>query len=113
MTQTRDRAAILQTVAQQVEALSDRQQRSDLAASTGILAGLVLEQEIIQQLLRQEIMQESVMYQAILAEGEAKGRAEGKREVALNLLKLGMTVEQVAAVTELAIAEITQLQRTL
>lgn len=54
-------------------------------------------------------MRESVIYREILAEGEAKG----KREVALNLLKLGMTVEQVAAVTELAISEITQLQQQL
>lgn len=102
------------SVAQQVEAMSDRQQRSDVAAATAILAGLVLNQAVIQQLMRQEIMRESVIYQAILAEGEAKGRAEGKaegkREVALNLLKLGMNVEQVAAVTELPIAAIAQLQ---
>ncbi|WP_448562045.1 Rpn family recombination-promoting nuclease/putative transposase [Trichothermofontia sp.] len=106
LTQTPDPAVVLQTVVQQVEAMSDRQQRSDVAASTAVLAGLVLNQEIIQQLLGQEIMRESVMYQAILAEG----KAEGKREVALNLLKLGMSVEQVAAVTELPIAEIAQLQ---
>ncbi len=43
--------AVLKTVARQVEAIGDRQQRSDVAVSTAVLAGLVLDQQIIQQLL--------------------------------------------------------------
>ncbi|MFM7408351.1 MAG: hypothetical protein ACKO3K_17270 [Cuspidothrix sp.] len=63
-------------------------------------------------------MRESVIYQEILEEGEtkgiAKGKAEGKaettRKLALNLLRIGMNLEQIAEVTELTIEEVQALQ---
>ncbi len=51
-----------------------------MAAATSILAGLVLEKEVIRQVLREEIMLESVIYQDIIAQATAKGKAEGKAE---------------------------------
>ena len=55
-------------------------------------------------------MKESVIYQEILAEGLAEGLTEGKlktaRHIALNLLRLGMSMEQVAQATELSLEEI-------
>jgi predicted transposase YdaD len=51
-----------------------------VAASAGILAGLILEKGFINQVLRREIMQQSVIYQEILQEGEQKGRQEGRQE---------------------------------
>ncbi len=49
------------------------------------------------------------------AEGEAKGRAEGKaertREVAQNLLHLGVPVAQIAAATGFSPAEIEALRK--
>ncbi|WP_246198828.1 hypothetical protein [Sodalinema gerasimenkoae] len=50
-------------------------------------------------------MRESVIYQEILQEGELigeqRGILEGKQQVAINLLRQGMTVEQVVNLTEL------------
>lgn len=115
LTQTSDRPAILQAVAQQVEAIGDRSQRGDVAASAGILAGLVLEKALIQRLLRQELMRESVIYQEILHEGEVKGESKGEtkkaREVALKLLQAGMAIAQIAEVTGLAIEQVEQLAK--
>ena len=48
--------------------------QSNVAASTGILAGLLLNKDFINQVLRKEIMQQSVIYQewreVFLQEGE-------------------------------------------
>ena len=77
----------MQKVGQRVEAIIDRRQQSDLAASASILAGLVLNKELIQRVLKTEIMRESVIYQEIEAQGIQKGRAEGEAAFALRLLK--------------------------
>ncbi len=66
-------------------------------------------------------MRESVIYQEILEEGEAKGEArgelkgeiKGKSKIALNLLKIGMSVEKIAQVTELSIEQIQALQHQM
>ena len=55
-------------------------------------------------------MRESVIYQEILQEGKAEGKAEGKSEVALNLLREGMTLEQVARLTNLSLEQVRTLQ---
>jgi predicted transposase/invertase (TIGR01784 family) len=113
LSQTINRIGTLQQVAQEISEITDSRIQNNVAASAFILAGLVLEKEIIQQLLRRELMQESVTYQAILAEGLAEGRAEGiaegMRRVAVNLLKEGMSVEIVAKVTGLSVEQIQQL----
>ncbi|MDJ0844736.1 DUF4351 domain-containing protein [Crocosphaera sp.] len=51
-----------------------------LPEGRAILAGLLLEEEVIQTILRSEIMRESVIYQRIESEGIRKGKAEGKAE---------------------------------
>jgi predicted transposase/invertase (TIGR01784 family) len=51
-------------------------------------------------------MQESTVYQSILAEG----KEEKQREIALNLLREGLSIEIVARGTGLSIEEIQQLQ---
>ncbi|MEC4853127.1 MAG: Rpn family recombination-promoting nuclease/putative transposase, partial [Jaaginema sp. PMC 1079.18] len=71
LTRTSDRFATLQRVAAQVETLENPTQKNDIAASAGILAGLVLKQSMIRQVLRAEIMRESVIYQDIFQQGEA------------------------------------------
>jgi predicted transposase YdaD len=73
---------VLRNVAQQLNAVEDSRQRDNLSAATGILAGLLLEKNLIRQLLRKEIMKESVIYQDILAEG----RLEGKQEEAVTMV---------------------------
>ncbi len=87
---TDDRASILQ-VAQEIIGIPDQRLQNNVAAATAILAGLVLEKELIQRVLRRDNMRESVIYQEIEAEAKAEGRAEGLQEgiqrVAINLLK--------------------------
>uniref|UniRef100_B8HS79 DUF4351 domain-containing protein n=1 Tax=Cyanothece sp. (strain PCC 7425 / ATCC 29141) TaxID=395961 RepID=B8HS79_CYAP4 len=67
----------LNQVARKIEAISDLRTQSNVSAASAILAGLVLEKEVIQRLLRQDIMRESVIYQDIWQEGRQEGRQEG------------------------------------
>ena len=78
--QTENRVQTLQQINQQIETLSNPRQRRNVTAATSILAGLLLEKEIIQRLLREEIVKESVIYQEIVAEATAKGLVEGLAE---------------------------------
>jgi predicted transposase/invertase (TIGR01784 family) len=54
------------------------------------------------------------MYQEILAEGREaglrEGRQEGIEEVALNLVRSGMSLEQIASVTGLSIQRVRELR---
>ena len=104
---------VLTQVAKAVEAISDRQLQRNIAAASGILAGLVLKKDVIKKIFRSEIMRESVIYQQILEEGEAKGKAETTRKLTLNLLRIGMSLEQIAQVTELSIEQIQVLQEEI
>lgn len=58
-------------------------------------------------------MQESSFYQQLLEEGREEGLQQGlqrgRREIALNLLHTGMTVEQVATLTGLSIEQVREL----
>ncbi|MBG1271948.1 Rpn family recombination-promoting nuclease/putative transposase [Nostoc sp. WHI] len=106
----------LRQVAVQISQINDQRIQSNVAASAFVLAGLVLNKEIIQQLLRKELMQESVTYQALIAEGRAEGIEEGIEEgirrVAINLLREGMSIEVVVRVTGLSVEQINQIKMT-
>ncbi|NEP19478.1 MAG: Rpn family recombination-promoting nuclease/putative transposase [Leptolyngbya sp. SIO4C1] len=80
LSQTDDRAATLQQVAEQIEQISASRVQSNVAAATAILSGLVLEKGLIQSILRRELMQESVIYQEIKAEGIQEGIQQGIQE---------------------------------
>ena len=82
LTQTSDATQTLRQVAAKVEAISEMRVQSNIAASTGILAGLLLKRDFINQILRRDIMQQSVIYQDILQEGEERG----ERSLILRLL---------------------------
>ena len=66
LTQTNDKRAVLSQVAQMIETIPEKDIKSNIAACTDILAGLVLEKQIIVSILPEEIMRESVIYQDIL-----------------------------------------------
>jgi predicted transposase YdaD len=92
LTQTPDQEQTLRDVAARVEAIPDIRRQSNVAASAGILAGLLLERDLIQQILRREIMQQSVLYQEwraeFLREGEQIGEQRGaQREAAALILR--------------------------
>ena len=77
LSQTVDRVEVLRRVAPKIEAITDRRQQANLAASTSILAGLILDKAIIKRILRQDIMRESIIYQEIEATADAKGFQRG------------------------------------
>ncbi|ARI82541.1 Rpn family recombination-promoting nuclease/putative transposase [Microcystis sp. LEGE 00066] len=83
---TPNRPETLRQVAAKIDNIEGRTEKSNLAAATAILAGLVLSKEIIGSLLREEIMRESVIYQDIRESGKAQGREEGRREEAVSLI---------------------------
>jgi predicted transposase/invertase (TIGR01784 family) len=117
LSQTEDPTMVLSQVAEAVEKIKDQQQQRDIAAASSILAGLVLNRNVIKKIFRSEIMRESVIYQDILEEGEAKGEAKGKaettRKLAINLLRIGMNLEQIAEVTELSVEQVRALQQEI
>jgi len=116
----------LKQVAKQIANISDRNLQSNIAASTYITSGLVLNTEIVQRLLRSEVMKESVNYQEILSEGRAEGRTEGMvegiatgktegqaeatRQIARNMLRSQVDINLIAQFTGLSIEELQKLQ---
>jgi predicted transposase/invertase (TIGR01784 family) len=112
LAQTQDRPEVLRRAAAQIECIPDRRTQSNIAASTAILAGLLLDKELIQQILRKEIMQESVIYQDIKAEGRQEGWAEGRQEGKLQgerSLVLRLLQRRLGAVPQDLLAQIDQL----
>lgn len=125
LSQTSQPEQTLQRVATAIEDFPERVAQSDIAASTAILAGLILEQQVIRRVLRRDIMQESVIYQDILTEGLEKGRAEGleegRKEASLNLVlrQLNRQLQNAlleplqVQITRLSLAQLEQLSEAL
>jgi len=90
LTQTPDAAQTLRQVAARVEAIPEMRIQSNVAASAGILAGLLLKRDFINQVLRRDIMQQSVIYQEwreeFLQEGEQVGALKEGQSLVLRLL---------------------------
>jgi predicted transposase/invertase (TIGR01784 family) len=90
LSRTTERVDVLREVAQRVENIAERRVQSNVAAASAILAGLLLDKDVIHRVLRSDIMRESVIYQEIESEaearGEARGEAKGKMEEALNFV---------------------------
>jgi predicted transposase YdaD len=86
LAQPDEQEAILRTVAARIEEIGAGKVQVDLAATESILAGLVLNRDLVKQILRRDIMRESVIYQDILEEGEIKGKTEGRIEEAKALI---------------------------
>jgi predicted transposase YdaD len=73
LTRTNSPQGLLSQISENVAKIVDRGTKQDIAAYTGILAGLRFEKKLIRQLLSEEIMQESVIYQDILQKGDKQG----------------------------------------
>lgn len=106
LSDTNNKSNQLQLVAAQIDRITERRIQSNITASAAILAGLVLEEEVIQRLLRRDMMRESVIYQSIKREG----REETARTIAVNMLREGVSVELVAKFTGLTVDVIQKLQ---
>jgi predicted transposase YdaD len=109
LSNTSNKYNTLQAVAAQIDCIADQKTRSDIAASAAILAGLVLEEEVIMSLLRRDIMRESVVYPSIKQEG----KEETTREIAIRMLKKEVSVELVVEFTGLTPDAVQQLQTAL
>ncbi|MGG6264675.1 Rpn family recombination-promoting nuclease/putative transposase [Leptolyngbya sp. AN03gr2] len=105
--QSADAEETLRQAAQIVDRLSDPVVKANLMAASGILAGLKLENEIVNRIVRRDIMQESSVYRAIVSDTQK----ETKREIALNLLRRGADIDLITSSTGLSIEEIHQLQQ--
>ena len=106
---TEDRVAALRQISASIEQTRDSDVQKNLMAATDILAGLVLDKEIIRAILRTDLMKESATYQAIKDEGRAEGRAEGAHFVALQMLSMKFGTlpdETVAQIEQLPLAQI-------
>jgi predicted transposase YdaD len=101
LSQTRDRAEVLRQVAAMSE-MENSPQQSNVAASTSILAGLVLEKDLVKRILRRELMQDSVIYQDI--------QEEKAQQIALNMVREGIALELIARVTGLTVEQLQRLQ---
>ncbi|NJN87929.1 MAG: Rpn family recombination-promoting nuclease/putative transposase [Leptolyngbyaceae cyanobacterium SL_7_1] len=81
LSQASDRTAVLRQVAATIDALPTRQQQSNLSAASGILAGLVLDKQVIRRVLRRELMQESVIYQELREEAREEALQQVREEM--------------------------------
>jgi predicted transposase/invertase (TIGR01784 family) len=107
--ETADVESTLREAVQRVDEITDPVVKSNLMAASGILAGLRLEDEIIERVLRRDIMMESSFYRSIVRDAQK----EEKREIALNFLREGFPIDSVARGTGLSIEEVQQLQQQL
>ena len=114
LSQTEDPVRVLNQVACAIAQITDSRERSNLMASAGVLAGLVLEKEVIFRILREDVMRESVIYQDIWQggrqEGIQVGRQSAMEELARNLLRENMPLEQVVRFTGLSLEIVQSLQ---
>ncbi len=108
LTQARNRAEVLRQVADQISQISDFSTQANLAASAYVLAGLVLEEDVIQHILREDIVEESVTYRSI----QRKASEQTLREVALKLIHAGVATDVIVEATGLSLNQIQQLQAT-
>jgi predicted transposase/invertase (TIGR01784 family) len=86
LAQTDEPESILRTVAAKIEDIGTPKIQANLTATAFILAGLVLDKNRVKQILRRDNMRESATYQDILAEGEEKGKTQGRVEEAKGLV---------------------------
>ena len=120
LAQTDEPESILRAVAARIEGIEVGKVQADLTATASILAGLVLDKNLVKQILRRDIMRESVIYQDILAEGEVKGKTQGRVEEAKGLVirlltrKLGnVSPKQLAKIEALPLERVESLGEDL
>ena len=86
-------------------------QPGELESMLGFFATYVLDLDLVQQILRLDmaILEQSPLYREIVSRSEQRGKQEGIQQVALNMLRLGMAIEQVCEATGLSLEQVTGL----
>ncbi|MFM7407335.1 MAG: DUF2887 domain-containing protein [Cuspidothrix sp.] len=69
--------------------------------------------EEIEAMLGLSELKQTRVYQEALEEGKAEGEVEATRKLALKLLGIGMSLEQIAEVTELSLEQVQALQKQI
>lgn len=117
LTQSENPLELLIQVANKINNLENKAERADIASLSAVFAGLILNESDINQFLRSEIMKESSVYQAIVEEGKKTGRFEGrlqeKRDIAMNLFRYGMSLEEIAKITGLSSESLEELIKSI
>lgn len=78
--------ALLEQVAERVASIEASDERRNLSACAGVLAGLRFDKDLIRPLFRNETMRESVIFQEILEEGRQEGIKQGVKQGEVALL---------------------------
>jgi len=101
-----DPKQVLQQSIEAVKEVEDRSLQQDLLAVMGILAGGRYAAELVYSMIRREMILESPIYQEWIkeerAEAEAKGKVEGKVDVARTALREGLDVDLICRITGLS-----------
>jgi len=95
----------------------DKAKKSYIVTTAEILAGIIYDEEVIEKIFSEvigmSILEESKIYKKILEKGKLEGKKEGEKEksikIAKELLKKGMSIDEIAEVTELSKEEIKKL----
>ena len=106
---TENRTQTLREVSSLIDNINDRKTQSNITTATSLLAGLVLNKDVIGSILREEIMQESVIYQDIIQQGIQQGLQQGKASLVLRLLnhRIGdLNSEEEARITNLSVEQL-------
>ena len=111
LSKTSDREATLRQVAARLDNIQQNSIQNNVRASTAILAGLILEKDLVKQILRSDIMKESVIYQDILQEGLQLGLQQGlQQQQALILRLLNRRVGNIPTNLQTIIEQLSQTQ---
>ena len=115
-----NRTQTLREISSVIDSIEDKRAKSNITAATSILAGLVLEKDVVRGILREEIMRESVIYQDIVEKATAQGKAEGIKEEAVSLVlrqlkrRLGeISTEEESEITGLSVEQLEALGEAL
>ena len=101
LARTDNRKALVSTVAQRVRRIEPTNRQREVASIVELLAGLVIDWEVLRNMFENTILEESSVYQAIIRKGLAEGRAEA-RQLVLRVLesRFGPVSADVAVVVE-------------
>ncbi len=97
-------------------------QPGELESMLGFFATYVLDLDLVQQILRLDmaILEQSPLYREIVSRSEQRGEQRGIaigeqrgiEQIALNMLRLGMAIEQISEATGLSLEQINGLDKS-
>jgi len=106
-------ADIIESAINTISTVSDPVCKADLLLAMSILAAEKYSKDLVQKYVRREMLMQSALFNEwvsdIVEEAEEKGKAEGKAEVAVKLLRKGHTPDYVAEIVDFPIDKVKKL----